>query len=217
MIRNKKNEYITYSNMFWLFIVGSLLGVLLEGTFCFVKKGVWETHVVSMFLPLCVLYGMGAVGCYLIYDLVKEKNKIFQFFTYGLVGDIVELITGGALYNGLKMRAWNYTNHLLNYRGYVSFTMTFTWGIVGILFSYLVPYINKVFDKMKHKAWKAISYVFTVFLIFDFSLTAYSVKRWSNRHYNVKTNSSFAKYIDNKFDDKFMEKRFCEWKFLDKK
>ena len=52
---------ITYRKLFWLFLIGSVTGVVLEGLFCLVSKGAWETHVVSVYLPLNPLYGIGAV------------------------------------------------------------------------------------------------------------------------------------------------------------
>lgn len=36
---------ITYPNMFWLFIVGSIIGVVLEGIWCLVKNGQWMSLI----------------------------------------------------------------------------------------------------------------------------------------------------------------------------
>ena len=59
----ESNDKFSYFKMFWLFIFGSLPGVLLEGLWCLAFYGHWETHVVTVFEPLCVLYGFGMVGC----------------------------------------------------------------------------------------------------------------------------------------------------------
>lgn len=47
-LRERKNDGITYCNMFWLFMFGNVLGVLLEGTWCKLCFGHWETHVVTI-------------------------------------------------------------------------------------------------------------------------------------------------------------------------
>ena len=52
---------ITYDKLFWLFMAGSLMGVLIEGLFCLIRKGQWESHVVTVFGPFNALYGAGAV------------------------------------------------------------------------------------------------------------------------------------------------------------
>lgn len=65
MKQNTMTKPITYENMFWLFMIGSVLGVILEGIWCLIRAGHWETHVVSMWGPFCIIYGFGAVGLYL--------------------------------------------------------------------------------------------------------------------------------------------------------
>lgn len=41
--------------MFWLFMFGNVLGVLLEGTWCKLCFGHWETHVVTIWGPFCLI------------------------------------------------------------------------------------------------------------------------------------------------------------------
>lgn len=48
MKQNTVTKPIAYENMFWLFMIGSVLGVILEGIWCLIRTGHWETHVVSM-------------------------------------------------------------------------------------------------------------------------------------------------------------------------
>lgn len=43
-----KKDGVTYCNMFWLFMFGNVLGVLLEGTWCRLIFGHWETHVATI-------------------------------------------------------------------------------------------------------------------------------------------------------------------------
>ena len=64
MKQKMKEEHATYQNMFWLFMISNVLGVILEGLWCLIRTGYWETHVVSMWGPFCIIYGFGAVGFY---------------------------------------------------------------------------------------------------------------------------------------------------------
>ena len=57
----EKREKISYQVIFWLFVIGSLAGVVLEGIWCLLKYGHWETHVVTVWEPLCIIYGFGLV------------------------------------------------------------------------------------------------------------------------------------------------------------
>ena len=60
----KPEKAITYTKLFWLFLVGSVAGVIIKGLFCLIAKGHWETHVVSVLAPYNILYGLGAVLFY---------------------------------------------------------------------------------------------------------------------------------------------------------
>ena len=69
----KTEKAITYAKLFWLFLVGSVVGVIIEGLFCLIAKGHWETHVVSILAPYNILYGMGLVVFYI--GAVKLQHK----------------------------------------------------------------------------------------------------------------------------------------------
>lgn len=62
-IHMKGNSSITYQRAYWLFLVGSLLGLVLEGFWCMIKQGHWEMHVNFIWEPLCGIYGVGLMGC----------------------------------------------------------------------------------------------------------------------------------------------------------
>ena len=68
------DAHTNYSNMFWLFMIGNILGVILEGIWCVIRNGRWETHVVTIWGPFCLIYGVGAVGGYLASALLSDKK-----------------------------------------------------------------------------------------------------------------------------------------------
>lgn len=62
--KKEQSAYITYDKLFWLFLIGSVAGVIIEGVFTLVTKGHWESHVVSVFGAFNILYGFGGVLYY---------------------------------------------------------------------------------------------------------------------------------------------------------
>ena len=63
---------IQYADLFWLFILGSLLGVILEGLFCLVKYGHWETHG----LDACGSYLTGNQAIHAMRSLLLSNGNI---------------------------------------------------------------------------------------------------------------------------------------------
>lgn len=210
----ESNNRFSYFKLYWLFIFGSLLGVLLEGLWCLAFYGNWETHVVTVFEPLCVLYGFGMVGCYIGAVVLSDKKLPHRFIAFVLTGSIIEIICGAILEYGLHMKAWDYSGCFMNFKGYVSLSMSLLWGFLGIAFSRAVPLIDKAFAKMKGGFWHGVCAVMSVFLAVDVAVTAGCFIRWSERHRGIEPSNQIEILIDRKFDDEMMQKRYIEWRFI---
>ncbi|MGN1195797.1 MAG: putative ABC transporter permease [Acutalibacteraceae bacterium] len=206
---------ITYPKIFWLFIFGSLLGVLIEGLWCLMKYGHWETHVVTVFEPLCVIYGLGMSGCYIGSVLLESRGFVTKFLVFALIGTVVEFAAGFILEYGLNMKAWDYSDSFMNIKGYISVGMTLVWGILGLAFSYAVPFLEKIFDKIQSKPWNIACAVLSIFLVVDIAVSAACFIRWSKRHEGILPSNTLERIIDDTYNDSFMKKRFCEWEFID--
>ena len=208
---------IRYSDLFWLFIAASWFGVILEGLYCLFKFGKWESHVVSIYGHFCIIYGVGVIFYYIFCNIFKNENIFLKFFTYASLGTFVELVCGLLLDYGLGMRAWSYENSFLNFHGYICFFMFVIWGLFGLGFEKIIPLLKKGLKITEHKVFKIILPFFTIFMVINLSFTSLCIIRWSQRHNNKSPHNFVDTYIDKKYDDKYMSKRFMEWYFIDDK
>lgn len=210
------DAHTNYSNMFWLFMIGNILGVILEGIWCVIRNGRWETHVVTIWGPFCLIYGVGAVGGYLASALLSDKKILTRFAAFAAIGTVVEYVSSMLLEYGLHMRAWDYSSHFGNIAGRVSLQMALIWGVLGVIFSYfLVPLLQKLFGLLQGRLWKTVTVCMTVFMSINITLTAICLVRWKNRHEGVSPRNYMETFIDESYPDHKMEERFCEWSFLD--
>lgn len=205
---------VSYFKLFVLFMTGSLAGYVFEGFFSLIKRGAWESHVVSVWGPFCILYGIGFAACYAGYSFMQNKGKLFQFLMFGIGGCVVELICGAVIDFGIHMRAWNYTKHPFNFRGYVSPDLILLWGAMGLMFVMCIPFIERVFNKIDRKPVRALCGVLTVFMAVNFFITGSALIRWSQRHFNVAAANAYEESIDARYPDDYMENRFIEWRFI---
>lgn len=211
-----KKRRITYKKLFWLFIIGSLLGVLLEGVFCRIRYGAWETHTVAVWGPFCIIYGIGAAGLYACAVWLEKKNSVYRFLMYSLVATVVEYICGALLLYRLNMKAWDYSGEFLNYKGIICLKMTLVWGVAGLLFEkYAVPYLEKLFDETDGRLFKTVTVLLSVFMVVNLSLTVVCMLRWADRHNGIPPENKMEEFVDEKYNDEYMQNRFCEWWFLD--
>ncbi len=211
----KPDRTITYSKLFWLFLAGSIAGVLVEGLFCLIAKGHWETHVVSVLAPYNILYGLGAVLFYTGAVKLRGRPLPLQIITMTALATALELLCGLLLGDGLGMRAWNYSGNFLNYKGIVCLSFSIVWGLAAFGFAKLSPYIERLLKRCSGKPWQAACAVLSVVIALDLCMTGSSILRWSERHYNIPAETEMQKELDEEAPDDWMQQRFVEWRFLD--
>ena len=86
----KKNLTKELIIIFWLFIIGSVLGYLFEMIVVLFQKGYFESRQGLIYGPFTPVYGIGAVIYYLILNNVKTRDKVKIFFITMLLGGITE-------------------------------------------------------------------------------------------------------------------------------
>ncbi len=210
-----QEENVGYDGLFWLFMIGCVLGVLVEGIFCLVAHGHWESHVVSVFGYFNILYGVGAVVMYAGAGILKSKNIAFRVTVITLVLTVLELIAGLLLRDGLGMEAWNYNGKFMNFQGIICLSFSAVWGAASLVFCIEYPRIKKFLLRFRGKRWHVACVVLSVFMAVNLWFTGAAIIRWSARHYGVEASNAFERSLDVESPDEWMKKRFVEWKFLD--
>lgn len=214
----KTEKQITYAKLFWLFIVGSVAGVIIEGLFCLIAKGHWETHVVSVIVPYNLLYGLGAVLFYIGAVKLQHRPIAVQIIIMTVFATVLELICGLLLRYGLGMRAWNYSHNFMNYKGIICLSFSAVWGIAAFVFAKMAPRIESMLDRCTGKPWLAVcTVILSIVIALDLCMTGTSIIRWSERHYGIPAKTEIQRELDVEAPDDWMQKRFVEWRFLDLK
>lgn len=207
---------ITYAGSFWLFMLGNVLGVIIEGCWCRFRYGKWETHVVALWGPFNIVYGLGIVAFYLGCAALHAKPGWIRIGVLALAGSVLEYLCGWVIRVGLHMKAWDYRNHFLNFQGLISPKMTLLWGSLGMFFDrILYSPIHAFLSRMTGFGWQIACDLLSAFMVVNLFCTAMCIIRWARRHRGIPPISRIAKFIDRKYPDSWMEKKFCNWRFMD--
>jgi len=196
-------------------MAGSLMGVLIEGLFCLIRKGQWESHVVTVFGPFNALYGAGAVLFFSVSSLLKNKSIVLKVAVITAVATVLELLCGILLADGLGMKAWDYSKAFLNYRGMICLSFTLGWGAAGLVFCLMFDKIDRFLCKLQGKKMHILCIVLSVLMAINLCLTAVCIVRWSNRHYHTAADTKIGRMVDEIAPDRWMYHRFLEWTFID--
>jgi len=204
------------SNFFWMAMFGGILGVFMEGIFCILHLGRWETHVTSIIWFYNILYGLGGVLFYALGEFLPNARPWKQFVVSAVICDGLELLAGALLEFGLGMKAWDYSQQLFNIHGWISFPMTVAWGALGVFFVHkMKPWLDHFFERFQTQGWRRLCVIMAVVFVIDLAATAGAFVRWSNRHKGYEPANAISVWYDKECDDNFMETRFVEWYFID--
>lgn len=210
----KEDKPITYPALSFLFLFGSVFGFVLEGLWCIIKVGHWENHSALVWGPFCIVYGLGAVVMYLFAYLLQKKRLCLQFVVLSFAGAIVEYFT--SLFQELIFgsTSWDYSRHFLNIGGRVSLKMAAFWGVLGIIFVYLLyPRLKKPLQKLHGKIATALSILLSIFMLVNFAVSGAAVLRYSDRQTDTASRNKAEELLDQYYGDEVMKQIYPNMKF----
>ena len=201
-------------NLFYIFIIGSVLGWLIEGIFTFIKKGILINHSALVIGPFNIVYGIGA--CVLTILLIKYKNApLWKIFLLSFIGgSILEYILSFGMELILGFTAWNYSHKILNLNGRICLLYSIYWGILGIAWIKLAyPFIDKLIRKINVNFGKKLIVFLSIFLMADLLFTFSAIERAREKDVGIPPSNNYEKFLDNTFNTKYLKNMFNNrWK-----
>ncbi len=117
---------------FWYFVVYSLLGCGLEVLFARLTGQRKRDRKCFYLLPLCPVYGFGAIGILLLPPWVRERGLLLILLG-GLTATGVEYLVGLFDEKVLGVRFWDYSDLPWNVGGKICLSFTAAWGLLALL------------------------------------------------------------------------------------
>ncbi len=176
-----KNK-INIHQLFWYFLIFSILGLFIETIYCYATMGILESRKGLIWGPFCPVYGVSAAILILCLEPLKNKN-VFCLFLYGfLAGSIAEYLLSYGLEAIYGMRFWDYTYTNLHLNGRICLQYSIYWGILAvILIKWIKPMLDKIIDKINPKVRNFLEIFIFIFLIIDCFVTVWGVQTYENR------------------------------------
>ena len=159
-----------FLHIFLLFIIYSILGWIIECTFCQIY---YHKLVDRGFLlgPYCPIYGVAAI-C-MIKALERWQNDWFVLFVMAiLIASVIEYITSYIMEIIFHTRWWDYSNSSFNVNGRICLLNSLLFGILGIILLKMVnPFVNHWLLGIPTNILNIISIILLIFFIIDFIIS----------------------------------------------
>ena len=192
--------------IFWLFIIGSILGYIFEMIVVLFQKGYFESRQGLIYGPFTPVYGMGAVLYYLILNNVKTKDKIKIFLITALLGGITEYLCSFIQENVFGTISWDYSTLLFNINGRTSLLHCTYWGIAGVLYIiYIDPLLEKMRQNIDKVNLKVVTIALSIFMFTDISISWLAANRQLARRNNLPPENKLDTFLDEYYPDEYMD------------
>ena len=204
MIIDKEKIIQKLTKIFWIFLIGSIIGYGLEMIVGLVQNGHFVSRQGLLFGPFIQVYGVGLVAYYLVISNIKKKSYIKIFFITMLLGGIVEYLFSYLHETWFGTISWDYSNLLFNIHGRTSLLHCLYWGIGGVLFvRFILPLIRNLNEWCKNTNFRFITAFLVLFITFDIVMSGMAGSRQLERKNNIAANG----YIDNFFDEYYPDEK----------
>ncbi|MCQ2801309.1 MAG: putative ABC transporter permease [Bacilli bacterium] len=128
-----------------LFVVGSLLGYIIEVIYKrVISKKKW-TNPGFLKGPYLPIYGFGTIVLYEISSILinllnvpKPLEVIIVILTFGVLLTFLELLSGFIFLKRFNLRLWDYSKRRLNLNGLICLRYSVYWTILGVGYFYLL-------------------------------------------------------------------------------
>ena len=209
-IENKEDRPFAYgicfSKLFWLFLIGSFFGTLLETVWALIVEGHFEVRVGMVTGPFIPVYGGGAVLITLCLYKLYKMNGIIIFLVSAVIGAAFEFFCSYFQEMFLGTISWDYSDTPFNIDGRTNLAFALVWGALGYIWlRYVYPFISRMIEKIPKNPGKQITVVVFVLMAIGGVLTNVAIERKNMRAENKPPKTVIGEFCDNVFTDEYMD------------
>lgn len=211
---------LNYFNLFWVFFVCSVLGLILEEVWhmVVVDPGIYQDRAGMLFGPFSPIYGFGAVLMTMALNRFYKKNPLIIFLVSALIGGAFEVFVGWFMQTSFGVVSWSYSHIRLFGMpdpiavltgGRTCTPFACMWGLGGLIWiKVLLPRLLKLINMIPWKRRYSATVILTAVMLIDGVMTLQSLDYWYQRVNGTVRNIPVAQFYDKHFDNEYMENRF---------
>ena len=211
---------LNFFNLFWVFFVCCVLGLIIEVVFhmVYVDPGVYQDRAGLLFGPFSPIYGFGAVLLTVALNRFYKKNFLIIFVVSAIIGGVFEAAVSWWMQTSFGAIAWSYSYELLPgipdpmailFAGRTSTPFMLMWGALGLFWIKLcLPRLLALINLIPWKMRYSLTSVVTALMLVNGVMTLQALDCWFCRESGLKPSSPVEQFYAEHFDNAYMEHRF---------
>lgn len=200
---------LNFFNLFWIFTVCCVLGVIIETVYVFFMTGHYQNRTGMLFGPFSPIYGLGAVLMTLALNRFHRSNVVLLFLVSALIGGAFEYAVSWFLQFAFGIVAWDYTGQWLSIGGRTCGKYMIFWGLLGCAWvKLLLPRLLELINKIPWSWRYGVTTVCAALMLANASLTLMALDCWYQREAGLPTESAVERFMAKEYDNEFMANHF---------
>ena len=119
---------------FWLFLIGSFLGFIIETIWCLLRNKRFEWRKSLIYEPIIPIYGLSGLIILLVCNYLQVKTSLEIFLVGFVISTIIEYVASFLQEKIFGTISWDYSDFPLNLGGRVNFLYSVLFGLVATIF-----------------------------------------------------------------------------------
>ncbi len=196
-----------FYKLFWLFLIGAVLGDIVETIFCRLTAGVWMSRSSLVWGPFSIVWGLAIAAATALLYKDREKPDRHLFVIGTVLGGAYEYICSVFTELVFGKVFWDYSKIPFNLGGRINLLYCFFWGIAAVLWiKNLYPLFSGWIEKIPVLWGYVMTWIMIVFMAANIVVSSLALVRYDRRAEGDPPGNAVERVIDERFDDVRMKK-----------
>ena len=212
---------LNFFNLFWVFVICCVLGLVIETVYHFVVvvPGEIQDRAGLLFGPFSPIYGFGAVLMTVALNRFYKANPAIIFVVSAVIGGLFEAATSLFMEFGFGAVAWDYSGSTIFglfpdpiaviFGGRTSTLFMCMWGVLGFVWIKLcLPWMLRLINLIPWKIRYSFTALCAVLMLVNGVMTLEALDCWFERLSGIPQTTPVERFYAEHYDDAYMAHRF---------
>ena len=206
-LRKGEKNFLSVSDLLWLFVIGAFLGDMVETVFCRVTAGVWMSRSSLVWGPFSIVWGLAIALVTQVLYKYKDRSAFWLFGMGTLLGGAYEYLC--SVFTEIVFGAvfWDYSALPFNLGGRINLLYCFFWGLAAVAwFKVLFPPLDRLIESLPRRGGTILTWCLVVFMAVNMIVSSAALIRYDARLEGAAAQTSLDTLLDEHFDDSYMQR-----------
>lgn len=192
-----------FCQLFWLFLITSFLGCLVETLFMLLTRGELQNRSGVLYGSFSLVWGLGAVLFTVCLRRMQGRPGPLIFLAGAVAGAGYEYACSWVQEVLFGSCFWDYSHLPLSLNGRVNLVFSAFWGIAAVVWvRWLYPALLRLISKIPADMGRPLTALVAVIMAFNVLTTSAALMRMDARQREIPAANAVEVFLDRHFTDR---------------